>query len=72
MSLSRKDFVGETLGIADPVERLQGTLAATAVTAWLGARIWRVLDVQATRMTLDMVTSIQGKRPPTLSVRGLA
>ena len=39
MSLSRKDFVGETLDIAAPADRLLGTLAATAVTAWLGARV---------------------------------
>ncbi|MEI8083878.1 MAG: dihydropteroate synthase, partial [Actinomycetes bacterium] len=37
VSLSNKDFVGETLD--RPVgERLIGTLAATAVCAWLGAR----------------------------------
>ncbi|MGC1753747.1 MAG: dihydropteroate synthase, partial [Trebonia sp.] len=40
LSASRKDFVGETLGA--PVEdRLAGTLAVTAVGAWLGARIFR-------------------------------
>lgn len=72
MSLSRKDFVGETLGLADPAERLLGTLAATAVTAWLGARIWRVHDVAATRQILDMVAAIRGDRPPAVAVRGLA
>ena len=72
MSLSRKDFVGETLGIATPAERLTGTLAATAVTAWLGARIWRVHDVAPTRQALDMVSAIRADLPPKIAVRGLA
>lgn len=72
VSLSRKDFVGETLDIPIPAERLTGTLAATAISAWLGARIFRVHDVAATRQTLDMVDSIAGIRPPAVSRRGLA
>jgi dihydropteroate synthase len=68
-AISRKDFVGETLGLpAD--ERLYGTLAATAVSAWLGATVFRTHDVQATRETLDMVASIRGDRPPAVAVRG--
>jgi dihydropteroate synthase len=71
VSLSNKDFVGETLGV--PLEeRLHGSLAATAVCAWLGARIFRVHQVRETRMTLDMVSSIRGERAPTQTVRGLA
>jgi dihydropteroate synthase len=72
VSLSRKDFVGETLGIATPADRLTGTLATTAVSAWLGARIFRAHDVAATRQTLDMVASIAGTRPPSVARRGLA
>ncbi|WP_421732642.1 dihydropteroate synthase [Cellulomonas sp.] len=71
MALSRKDFVGETLDLP-PEERLEGTLAATAVAAWLGARVFRAHDVRATRRTLDMVASIRGDRPPARAVRGLA
>ncbi len=71
MALSRKDFVGETLGL--PVdERLEGTLAATAVAAWLGARVFRAHDVAATRRVLDLVASVRGERPPAGTVRGLA
>ncbi len=71
MALSRKDFVGETLGLpAD--ERLEGTLAATAVAAWLGARVFRTHDVAATRRVLDMVASVRGERAPATAVRGLA
>ncbi len=70
MSLSRKDFVGEMLDL--PVaERLNGTLAASAVAAWLGAKVFRAHDVAATRQLLDMVAGIRGERPPTAR-RGLA
>ncbi|MGC5054506.1 dihydropteroate synthase [Micromonospora sp. DT48] len=71
VALSNKDFVGETLDL--PVtERLEGTLAATAVSAWLGARVFRAHQVRPTRRLLDMVAAIRGDRPPTLSRRGLA
>ncbi|MEU0487908.1 dihydropteroate synthase [Nocardiopsis changdeensis] len=71
VSLSNKDFVGETLDL--PVgERLTGTLAATAVCAWHGARVYRVHEVAETRQVLDMVASIRGVRPPARTVRGLA
>ena len=71
VALSRKDFVGETLDLpAD--ERLAGTLAATAISAWQGARVFRTHDVLATRHVLDMVASIQGARPPAVARRGLA
>jgi len=71
VALSNKDFVGETLDV--PLEeRLTGTLATTAVSAWLGARLFRAHDVAATRQTLDMVASIQGTRPPVRTTRGLA
>jgi len=71
LALSRKDFVGETLAL--PVEeRLEGTLAATAVAAWLGAGVFRTHDVRATRRTLDMVAAIRGDAPPARAVRGLA
>lgn len=72
VSLSRKDFVGETLDIPIPAERLTGTLAATAISAWLGARVYRVHDVAATRQTLDMVDAIAGITGPRVSRRGLA
>ncbi|MDF3291970.1 MULTISPECIES: dihydropteroate synthase [Streptomyces] len=71
VSLSNKDFVGETLD--KPVrERLLGTLATTAVSAWLGARVYRVHEVDETRQILDMVATIAGHRPPAVARRGLA
>jgi dihydropteroate synthase len=71
VSLSNKDFVGESLG--RPVgERLIGTLAATSVSAWLGARVFRAHNVAETRQTLDMVATIRGSREPARTIRGLA
>jgi dihydropteroate synthase len=71
VSLSHKDFVGETLDL--PVdERLVGTLAATAVAAWQGARVFRAHEVAATRQVLGLVTSVRGGRPPAVARRGLA
>jgi len=70
MALSRKDFVGETLGLP-PSERLEGTLAATALAAAAGCAVFRTHDVVATRRVLDMVASINGERPPTRPERGL-
>ena len=66
---------------ADP-----GLLAAAAVYAWLGVRVFRTEaeaeagdagdaedgDVAALRQVLEMVASIKGTRQPTLSRRGLA
>ena len=71
VSLSHKDFIGETLN-AERDERLTGTLATTAVCAWLGARVFRAHQVTETREVLDMVSAIRGDRPPARAVRGLA
>ncbi|NEA42249.1 dihydropteroate synthase [Streptomyces sp. SID11385] len=71
VSLSNKDFVGETLD--RPVKnRLLGTLATTAVSAWLGAQVYRVHEVAETRQILDMVASLAGWREPAVARRGLA
>ncbi|MGE0221211.1 dihydropteroate synthase [Mycolicibacterium sp.] len=71
MALSNKDFVGETLGV-DLNERLEGTLAATALAAAEGAAMFRVHEVGPTRRVLEMVASIKGARQPKRTVRGLA
>ena len=70
MALSRKDFVGETLDV-DVADRLEGTLAATAVAAWQGAGVFRAHDVRATRRTLDMVAAVRGDLAPARALRGL-
>ncbi|MDQ3404653.1 MAG: dihydropteroate synthase [Actinomycetota bacterium] len=71
MALSNKDFVGETLGVG-LAERVDGTLAATAVSAWTGARVFRAHEVRRTRQVVEMVASIAGTRPPARAVRALA
>lgn len=71
MALSNKDFIGETLGV-ELTQRLEGTLAATALAAADGARMFRVHEVGPTRRVLEMVASIKGDRPPARTVRGLA
>jgi dihydropteroate synthase len=70
VALSNKDFIGETLAL-DTTERLTGTLAATTVCAWLGARVVRAHEIVETRQVVDMVASIAGRRPPARVVRGL-
>jgi dihydropteroate synthase len=71
VAVSHKDFIGETLDL--PVaERLEGTLATLAVSAWQGARIFRVHQVRAARRALDMVAALRGTRPPAAARRGLA
>src|SRR5256885_181410 len=71
MALSNKDFVGETLdaGLAD---RVDGTLAATAVAAFTGAAVFRAHQVRQTRRGVGMVASNAGTRPPARCVRALA
>jgi len=71
VSLSNKDFVGEALDL--PLDqRLLGTLATTAVSAWQGATVFRAHNVAETRQVLDMVAAIRGSQPPRRAVRGLA
>jgi dihydropteroate synthase len=62
-ALSRKDFVGESLGLAKE-ERLEGSLAAAAWTMRLGARILRVHDVRETVRLVRMLEVLAGWREP--------
>ena len=67
---SRKDVVGETLGL--PLEeRLEGSLALVALAVTGGAAIVRVHDVKSAVLTVRMVESVMGTRKPTAPVRGL-
>jgi dihydropteroate synthase len=72
VSLSNKDYAGETLGGLPPDQRLIGTLATTSVCAWLGVTVFRAHNIPETRQTLDTIASIRGNRPPARAVRGLA
>ncbi|KOX29434.1 dihydropteroate synthase [Saccharothrix sp. NRRL B-16348] len=71
MALSNKDFVGETLGV-ELEDRVDGTLAATSVAAWAGAKVFRAHQVRQTRRVVEMVASIAGTRPPARVLRALA
>ena len=71
MALSRKDFVGETLDLP-AAERLEGTLAATAVAAWLGARVFRAHGLAAPRRVHALVAALRGETAPGAALRGLA
>ena len=64
--------------VSDPVLSGQagqdpaGALAATAIAAWLGARVFGTRHVRATRRVLTMVAAIRGDIPPANATRGLA
>jgi dihydropteroate synthase len=59
VAVSNKDFVGETLAL--PVtDRLEGTTAALAISAWHGARVFRVHNVPAARQALAVVSEFRG------------
>jgi len=55
---SRKSFIGEVLDVSVR-ERLEGSLAASAVAIMNGASIIRTHDVQETRRVIDTVHAIQ-------------
>ncbi|MFW5417497.1 dihydropteroate synthase [Nocardiopsis sp. CNT-189] len=57
VAVSNKDFIGEALD-APLTDRLAGTLAVLAVSAWEGARVFRVHDVGAARAALDAVAAV--------------
>jgi dihydropteroate synthase len=62
-ALSRKDVIGESLGLPKE-ERLPGSLAAELWAVQQGARILRVHDVAATVGAIRMIETIQGLREP--------
>jgi dihydropteroate synthase len=71
VAVSNKKFLGEALD-ADKDHRLEATLAATAISAWHGARVFRAHQVRPTRRVLDTVAAIRGTRPPAVARRALA
>lgn len=58
VGLSRKRFIGEITHVAEPAERVSGSVAAMLWTIWHGASIVRVHDVRATREAIDIATAI--------------
>lgn len=63
VAVSNKDFVGETLGGLPVDERHAGTVATLAVSAWQGARVFRVHDAASARTALAVVTELRARSP---------
>lgn len=59
VGVSRKSFIGKILDDVPTEERLNGTLAANAVSVWNGANIIRVHDVKETVEMLKTVEAIK-------------
>jgi dihydropteroate synthase len=59
VGLSRKSFIGEILGQADPAARLAGSLAATAIAVVNGAHLIRTHDVGPTREAVRMAEALR-------------
>ncbi|WP_440071594.1 dihydropteroate synthase [Streptosporangium sp. OZ121] len=59
VAVSNKDFVGETLGGLPVDERHAGTMATLAVSAWQGARVFRVHDAASARAALATVARLR-------------
>lgn len=59
---SRKSFIGKILGDAATDERLNGSLASAAVSAWKGANILRVHDVKQTVETLKVIDALRNQK----------
>jgi len=55
---SRKRFVGEISGVAEPAARVHGSVGAHAAALALGARVFRVHDVRAHREALDVAWAV--------------
>jgi dihydropteroate synthase len=71
VAVSNKKFLGEVLD-ADKDGRFEATLAATALSAWHGARVFRAHQVEATVKVLHTVGAVRGTRAPAVSRRALA
>lgn len=59
---SRKSFIGQTLHLPDPADRLPGSLAAAAAAWSGGADALRVHDVAQTRQVLDLLHAVSDAR----------
>ena len=59
LGVSRKGSIGKATGAEKTEERLEGTLAVTALCAWQGTDIVRVHDVRENKKTVMMVEAIK-------------
>ncbi len=60
---SRKRFVGELSGAAEPGERMHGSIAANVMALAAGASIFRVHDVRPNRRALDVAYALRASEP---------
>jgi dihydropteroate synthase len=58
LGTSRKNFIGRTLGLEDPADRLAGSLATVSLGVAAGAQIFRVHDVKPAREAALMAWAI--------------
>lgn len=59
VGVSRKRFIGEIAGEAEPSKRVFGSIGAAVAAFERGAAIFRVHDVAATRQALDVAAAIR-------------
>ncbi|MEP6989790.1 MAG: dihydropteroate synthase [bacterium] len=59
IGVSRKRFIGELTGLAEPRQRVFGSVGAAVAAYERGARLFRVHDVSATRQALDVAAAIR-------------
>ncbi|MHB1155963.1 MAG: dihydropteroate synthase [Phycisphaerales bacterium] len=58
LGASRKRFLGEITGVADPAQRVAATCAATVIGVMAGVRYFRVHDVAENRHAADVTFSV--------------
>ncbi len=58
IGVSRKAFIGSLLKQKDPAERLNGSLAATAIAVYNGAKVIRTHDIKETKMAVRIVEAV--------------
>ena len=61
VGVSRKRFVGELSGVAEPAARLHGTVGPNVAALARGARLFRVHDARAHREALDVAWAVLGR-----------
>ena len=58
VGVSRKRFIGDLTGVAEPAQRVHGTTGANVAALARGARVFRVHDVRAAREALDVAWAV--------------
>lgn len=56
---SRKSTIGHVLSLPSPADRLEGTLAVTALSAWQGVALIRVHDVKENIRVVRMINAVR-------------